>query len=269
MKGLFEVAAGSVRGRDHVRTGKNNQDAFAWKFVEEGLVAVVTDGCGTSDRSEVGAHVGARLFVEACSDELPGFEAQGEAAWDAVRRRMLWTLRRIAALFGGDVDEVVHDFFLFTVLGAVVTPSTTWVVAAGDGVAFVNGKRLRLGPFPGNAPPYLAYGLVEGQRVAPRLEILARVPTGEIDSLFLGTDGAEDLLEGWHRRLPGKDELFGPVEQFWKDDRFFGNADQVRRKLALASREVLRVDPSGQPRLECGLLSDDTTLVALRPRRVR
>jgi len=53
---VFEVAAGSVIGRDHLRPlgWKNNQDGYAIRSSADSIVAVVTDGCGSETKSEVG-----------------------------------------------------------------------------------------------------------------------------------------------------------------------------------------------------------------------
>ena len=58
------IAAGRVLGREHARRGESCQDAFAIRQEGERLVAVVTDGCGSARRSEVGAGLGAVLVVE-------------------------------------------------------------------------------------------------------------------------------------------------------------------------------------------------------------
>ncbi len=55
VQGPFEVAAGSVTGRSHVLGGKPNQDAFAFRAADHGLVGVVCDGCGSGAHNEVGA----------------------------------------------------------------------------------------------------------------------------------------------------------------------------------------------------------------------
>src|SRR4051794_26892607 len=110
MKGLFEVAAGSVPGRDHLGrgnllAGRNNQDAYAWSCSEAGLVAVVCDGCGGGRHSEVGAQLGARLLVTALAPVAPGDRAEPGAgdgtAWlERARLRVVGRLRALAAGMG-------------------------------------------------------------------------------------------------------------------------------------------------------------------------
>jgi len=83
----------------------------------------------------------------------------------------------------------------------------------------------------------------------------------EARSLLLATDGALDLEalaeragHGSAGREERQDRVAG-LEQFWTEDRFFRNADMVRRRLVVSSR-----GPRG------GLLPDDTTIVAVRRR---
>ncbi len=65
MKSIFEIAGGSILGRSHRLTGKNNQDALCCFQESDCTVAVVCDDCGSGAQSEVGAHIGARLVARA------------------------------------------------------------------------------------------------------------------------------------------------------------------------------------------------------------
>jgi hypothetical protein len=169
----------------------------------------------------------------------------------------------------GELGEgVIGEALLFTLVGAVVTPEHTLVFSAGDGLWALNGEAHRLGPFPNNAPPYLAYGLLKPGAVSLQTNTLR--PTAEVDSLLLGTDGAVDLAGLAEAQVPEREEPVGPLSQFWSEDRYFANPDALRRRLALLNRESVRADFSAR-RLERvpGLLSDDTTLVVLRRRQGR
>ena len=101
------------------------------------------------------------------------------------------------------------------------------VFGIGDGVFAVGDEITRLGPFPGNAPPYLGYGLAgEG----PRFSIHRVIPAASFTSALIGTDGAADYsaLEG--AAIPGaRGERVPPLRSFWSEDRFFRNVDAVRR----------------------------------------
>jgi hypothetical protein len=267
MHGLpFEVAAGSVVGREHARAGRNNQDAYFARASEDGWVAVVADGCGSGARSELGAQLGARRVVEGAL-ALLGREVPVDSPEFLPRLggEVLGFLQALASGFGA---EFLGECLLFTVVGAVVTPEHTLVFSAGDGLWALNGEVHRLGPYPGNAPPYLAHGLVK--RGAGSFEARALRPTAEVDSLLLGTDGAADLAGLERALIPELGEPVGPLSRFWTEERYFRNPDALRRRLALLNRESVRADfAAGRLERTPGLLEDDTTLVVLRRRQGR
>ena len=274
----FAIAGGRVTGRAHQRLGHGCQDSLAWYAAAGALVAVVTDGCGSSQHSEVGARLGARLLAAALVRRLERAAAPDDAPDDApndaingalVTRAcddMLAHLRVLARAMGGDLARTVSEHFLFTVVGAVVTPARTLVFAIGDGVVAINGAVHVIGPFPGNCPPYPSYALLDaGAPVA--LSFQATEPTAAIDSLLLATDGAGEILAQPGRSLPGRSEPVGPLAQFWTDDSFFRNPDAVRRRLWLMSREHVTADwHKRQLSRDTGILGDDTTIISIRRR---
>jgi hypothetical protein len=261
----FDIAAASVQGREHARAGRNNQDALCVRASEHGLVAVVADGCGSQPCSELGAQLGVRRLVQAALQRLAEGERVDEATFlPGLREDVLCLLSELR----GDLGRDAVGDFLFTVVGAVMTPTRTLVFSAGDGVWALNGDVHPLGPFPGNAPPYLAYALL-GRDDVP-LAARALVPTEDVHALLLGTDGAVDLSRLATARVPDKDEPVGPLSQLWTDDRYFANPDALRRRLSLLNRESVRADFDARRLLRTpGLLPDDTTVVVLRRRMGR
>lgn len=261
----FDIAAGSVQGREHARSGRNNQDALCVRASEHGLVAVVADGCGSQPCSELGAQLGVRRLAQAALARLEdGARVDEEGFLPGLREDVLELLAELRGELG---REVLADF-LFTLVGAVVTPAHTLVFSAGDGVWALNGEVHALGPFPGNAPPYLAYALLRGEDVP--LVTRALVPTEDVHALLLGTDGVGDLARLASARVPEREEPVGPLSQFWTDDRYFANPDAVRRRLALLNREAVRADFTAHRLVRSpALLPDDTTLVVLRRRMGR
>jgi hypothetical protein len=286
----FAIAGGRVTGRAHQRLGYGCQDGLAWYAAGDALVAVVTDGCGSSQYSEVGARLGARLLVAAITRELgcqPG-RAAGRAGEpdagmpdasmpnasmpnagmiDRACSDVLAHLRPLARAMGGDLAHTVSEHFLFTLVGAVVTRARTMVFALGDGIVAINGAVHVIGPFPGNCPPYLGYRLLD-PAADTALSFQAVEPTAAIDSLLLATDGAGEILAHPGRALPGRGEPVGTLAQFWTDDGYFRNPDAVRRRLWLMSREHVTPDWAGRHlHRDGGILGDDTTVIAIRRRR--
>lgn len=258
----FEIAGGTVTGHAHTVAGRNNQDAFCWTRQDAGLVAVVCDGCSSGAHSEVGAQLGARLIAQAAARRLTSGLAPA-VLLEQVRQEVLAQLHALAlALSTSATGEVaparervlgapapfsrtVSDYFLFTVVGALIADERLTTFSIGDGLIVLNGERRELGPFANNEPPYLGYallprGAVSGSSAQDEFQIhqTAPLPAAELRSLLLGSDGAGDL-DG--------------IADLWTDDRCFRNADMVRRRLTLASRGAAG-----------GRLADDTTVVVLR-----
>lgn len=263
----FEVAAGSVTGRSHVLAGKPNQDAFAFRSAEWGLVGVVCDGCGSGTHSEIGAAMGARIVASQVLREMEaGAAIDDEATFERVRERLLTALASAAEDMGVAHARGVAEFFLFTVLGVVISAERAVVFGAGDGIFAVGDEITRIGPFPGNAPPYLGYGL-SGE--GPPFSIHRAIPASSLTSVLVGTDGAADYcaLEG--AAIPGaRGERVPQLRGFWSEDRYFRNVDAVRRSLSLVNRDVTR--PLWDERRlhkEPGLLEDDTTLLVVRRKK--
>ena len=199
------LAAGSAPGRAHLLAQRPNQDAFALRSGPWGAAAVVCDGCGSEPHSGFGALLGAALAAQAAARQA---EAEGTLDLNALGAEILAGLRLVMASAGLDLRE----HFLFTVVGAAFIGDRATVFACGDGVAAVDGALTRLGPFPDNAPPYLAYAL-EGSAVA-----LERVYDGPAKSVWVGTDGVAEADLG----------------ALWADPRLQLNPDFLRRTLSRA-----------------------------------
>jgi hypothetical protein len=272
MNNMFEMAAGSVVGKEHLRTGKNNQDAYCYRSLPAGIIAVVCDGCSSGAHSEVGAKLGAQLVTDVIYEQLAGHPSalHTEAFWEQVRQAALLQLSKLTAILGSDLVCIVRDYLLFTVVGVVVTPIETVLFAIGDGVIALNDQVIPLPSFPNNAPPYLGYGLISSAVAGLTLEDLKIqvhhcVPTHSVQSILIGTDGVQDAIAAANQSLPGKPELVGGISQFWQNDRYFKNPDCIRRRLTQMNHTLTKPDWEARwLHQEGGLLPDDTTMVVIR-----
>ena len=133
----------------------------------------------------------------------------------------------------------------------------------------LNEEEQRLGPFPENKPPYLAYAMVDSSFSARpgslEFQVVRVVRTEHVKSLLLASDGLEDVFACRECDIPGRSEKLGDLSQFWKNDLFFKNEDALRRRLVLANSEITKLNRSrGELERAQPLLKDDTTLVVLR-----
>jgi len=251
------VTAGSVIGREHARVGRGNQDGVALHRNGELVVAAVTDGCSSGRYSEVGARLGAAHlagWVPQLWRRLGGAaSAPAELAREATDALLAYLYTVSGGLKPGGPDElsqVVADYLLFGFLCAVVDEERAVVFGIGDGVYSVNGASTVLDPGPENAPDYLAYRLlgIRGRRIQARVHCC--VPTAELSSLVIGTDGLVDLLA--RAAEPLKDGApQGGLEQFEKGALYLKNPVQVQKRLTVIG-DLNRH------------LSDDTTLALIR-----
>jgi hypothetical protein len=271
----FDIAGGSVRGRRHEKTGANNQDAFAWRNTDGTIIAVVCDGCGSSRNSEVGAKLGARMTVEALRAWLPVLSNTPAATvLEQARLHLLGQFGELVKTMGNDPLKTILNYFLFTIVGTVITPEKVIAFTHGDGVLAVNDDYANL-TYPDNAPPYLTYDLIR-EALDPSIHghLIFRMHwegrPEEVRNLLIGTDGVNDFHLAADRCIPGKSERVGPLSQFWHDDQYFTNPRRIRRCLKQVNRTVLQVhSDQKRTRKKIGLLPDDTTFIVVRRKQER
>lgn len=274
MKGLIQIAGGSIRGRDHVFGDKPNHDAFCWHQTKDFTVAVVCDGCGSGNHSEVGAKLGARIAVQAISDNLKRFSFAECKSFilEQAKQDIISQLRVLARSMSGSFSEVVMNYFLFTIVGTIITKQGIVVFSIGDGVTLVNGERINATYIPdaSNAPPYIAYwltgsGMFEQAAMTHLSFKYVSIEWHEFDSILIGSDGVQDFIDAETLNLPGKDKPVGPVSQFWTENKHFENPDMIRRRLFLTNSAGQKINWEGK-KIERwrGLLPDDTTLIVVK-----
>ena len=91
------------------------------------------------------------------------------------------------------------------------------------------------------------------------------IPTADLHSFVLATDGLNDILDKPELLIPGTQKEIGPISQLWEENRFFTNPDNLRRWLVQLNREGQKIDWKEQAVMKYhGLLHDDTTLIVGR-----
>ena len=284
MKNLFDVASGSVIGRDHVKPlgWRNSQDAHLSRSAHGCLIGVVSDGCGSAPHSEVGSKLIVQIVCNAIASYLPRYLARTQISqspidiensfsyWEDVQSDLIAHLRVLAKSFGIDVSDVAEEYFLASLVGFVITPFTTFIFSVGDGYYVVNNEIVQLLPAAGNMPAYPGYHLLRKDRLKIsrddcHIKVQLAVPTETVQSIFVGTDGVQELIAAEEKLLPGKTNVVGPLSQFWTEDQFFSNPFGINRRLALVNNEVVIPDwETRRLKRFPGHLKDDTTFVVAR-----
>ena len=270
----FQLAAGSTAGRNHRMASRNNQDSWHIAKNEQCTVAIVTDGCGSGMHSEVGAKLGVRLVCQAVLEEASAYGAD-KVNWRKVEMDVQASLHLLALRMGGDFCQTVTNYFLFTMVGVVLDVKTATFFAEGDGVIIVNSAEQQLGPYPGNMPPYLGYGLLGGWQnsVNPdelQIKSVCEVPLNTLDRFLIGCDGVAKAEKGAPpglldlcaegAKLPGLSQTIGGTEWFWNEDPIYDNPEVLGRRL----KSIAQDWPKASKQPESGLLADDTTMIVGR-----
>jgi hypothetical protein len=218
----YVVASGSVAGTGHTRVRRNNQDGLAVRVDPDRIVAAVCDGCSAGRSSEVGARLGAAWIVA----QLPRILAEStdeQAITERLAADLAGYLRQIAAGLGGGPDAV-HHHLLFTILAAVVEPERALILGLGDGLYAVDGAAHHIDPGPENAPPYLAYRIVDPDCLdRPSLEPLRVLHSStRVDSIWIATDGVAAVGLGELETNPKNPSLLqkrlNVLERLFADD---------------------------------------------------
>lgn len=203
----LRIRGGKVIGRQHVLTGKNCQDAYAiYNPVEdEGQLShtlsagVLSDGCGSSPTSEVGANL---IVQRAISSAMESEVGRIWKKWslhqvvEYVEKSVLEYLSNLPrGIWGGDF--VVKNL-LATVLGFVTDGEKIIIFSSGDGTIFIEDDVLQIDE--DNRPSYLAYNLL-GQKVGFKI---IEVDLKETEKIALASDGFESELidDFWSKEHP-------------------------------------------------------------------
>jgi hypothetical protein len=185
---------------------------------------------------------------------------------ECLEASLLNRLRLAALAISADrnIDDVLLQSYLCTVLIAVVTPHWTAVMGCGDGFYAINGEVVEIPPRPGNQPEYLAYKLFSQipkgfERIG--IKVLKAVDTLDVSSVVIATDGIEPIAR---RRNQGFS-----LADVWEKPQFRDPAAVLSELSRLSEDRVeSQMDksvypPQGRVVTIPGIFADDTTIVYL------
>ncbi len=234
MQQTFEVRVGSVIGSEHVFRQTNCQDKYRYAKIQleakSYLVGVVCDGCSGGPQSEVGAALLAEFIVQEAGRRLKVGCAVEQIPGELYGRALLFLDGLTGLLLGEEAaSEAVSGFagtyLLATIVGFIVGEEKTVVFAAGDGLIILNDELIVRDE--GNAPHYLAYGLLDPSQLEtsrpPRTNFdTLTLDTTELNHLAVWTDGFDPTLQ----------------DQIWQ----LGGPRSLQRKLNVWAKQKLFAD---------------------------
>lgn len=267
----FEIAGGSIIGRDHIQTSKNNQDAYYYENNEHYCLGIVTDGCSNAQYSEVGAQLAVRTLAKAIRMhyKILNMENGNLMFFDLIKNKLLSQIDITSSLMTYDKQpQIINEYFLFTIIGFIIYNDKVHYFWAGDGVIIKYGEISGIQDLiinQDNEPRYIAYSLTKNrEKYKPELEYRTVILTDDLKSIIVGSDGIKNLYEAANETLPGKEELVGDISQFWTEDKYFNNKFAIERRLRLINTPKQHHDENGNFYMAKGKLPDDTTLVVCR-----
>lgn len=139
----WRIAAASVVGTSHERTGSNCQDAHDCRLVADSsgdkvFVGVAADGAGSAARSESGS----RICCQTIASEIERHLAAGHPLKSVTREHAIQWLelaREAVSVAADEEDRSVRDYAC-TLLAAVVGDKHAVFFQVGDGAIVVPGE---------------------------------------------------------------------------------------------------------------------------------
>jgi hypothetical protein len=239
---MFMPLAASTIGNHHKNRAANSQDAFAVIQHKQQTVLVLADGCGSGAHSEVGA----KLAVANLAQRLVGGEDLASAL--AAVTTMLADIAAQICPDQAHYTDIITNYMLFTLLGAVFSPDQAFAFAVGDGVVAWQtdqATQIELLTAPNNAPDYLGYALL-GQEYAIWRQDWVQPP----QKLLLASDGLPAAAA--HALIP----------VLWHDNMWH-NPHNLQRYLTCQGRDTIKMT-AGQLQRTPGRWRDDITVVLAR-----
>ena len=136
----WRVALGKAVGTSHVVSEKPCQDSCAVSIIDVGaepiLVAVVSDGAGSAEFSEIGAHLATSTFIELVEiffeqgGRLPLLQRSDVENW-------LFEIRDSIEAVASSAGQKSREYAC-TLLGAIISAETAAFVQVGDGAIVVS-----------------------------------------------------------------------------------------------------------------------------------
>lgn len=274
MKQWFNIFSGSVPGSDHRTRFRNNEDSYIIISSWDRRGGIVSDGCGSGEKSEIGSWAISRFVNKAIKDydrqigfkQLQNSDARTNGS---VKHFTTWIehsvtkdISAFGKLFSQDDSEFYSRYMLATFVGFLMFDNITIIFHFGDGIYYVRFKdgstEYHKLEYPDNAPPYITYnvltrGVLPEESYQYQKMYYQTFITNDIESLLIATDGMELST---HQI----DELLLDTPKLAKLE--VTNTAWLQQRLQKLGATKTKVDWENQKtRRDLGMFSDDTTAI--------
>jgi serine/threonine protein phosphatase PrpC len=133
----FRVFAAKAMGKSHIDSGIPCQDAFAFEFIDDVLIAAVCDGAGSAALSHIGSQTAATLvvnyFAALCRSDRAIVQMSAEAFKCEAEKAVIEIRAALQAL--AITENTALQDYAATLVGVVLTRSGGYFFHIGDGLA--------------------------------------------------------------------------------------------------------------------------------------
>lgn len=235
------LSKATIVGRDHEFSKKNRQDFVHSLQTGDLSIGVVCDGCGESKYSEVGASLTGIYFLnywrryagihfssykEVSVEALASLKQSLEVGFTDFLLSLQHNL--LFPNISAEKISFVDEFMLCTCLFSVIINDMIIVGHCGDGVIILNGERSSIDQE--GRPEYIAYRSIPKEVLQTRPTALDFFqinvyPQESLDSVIIGTDGIEPLLDkGYLSDLYGtRKRQLQRKFNLWQEQKIFGD----------------------------------------------
>jgi hypothetical protein len=197
----------ALQGFSHRLQLRECQDSHVAEQHEDFLLLLVADGVGSSKNSKIGSSaisnslrrvitLGAREFVPLSKSMSARSFSLKFVEWlnVAMKEELL-----LCKAYLGD-DSAAEQALAATLLGVIITKDVTLSFGCGDGVLVVNNRIQKVTSPEENKPDLPIYAVAAGAKERPggldgQLRLYQFCSTLEVESIFLGTDGAMEIIQ--------------------------------------------------------------------------
>lgn len=235
MSKSFTLKSGKVTGRNHLLSLRNCQDSLKTVSLEinheQYYLGWIADGCSSGLYSEVGANLATEFLIHQSisllRDDFPG-EIIPLFLFEDLLTFLKINLDSQPLDSPQEQATYIHNFLLFTLIGFLIGPRHTTVMAYGDGLIVLN-DQVYLRDFQ-NVSPYPAYLLVDPKYLKSDSNLFKR----EFDLYHIDSNNLEKLAIGDDAWLPEM-EL---ISQIWGHQ----HPNQIQRNMNIWSDQKKLAD---------------------------
>lgn len=214
----FAIGGATQQGTEHALDNLNNQDAISISIAEDFLIVTVCDGCSSThdtlrdslSNNEVGAKLIAFTTTKTIqtligTNDITDSNHFVQTLSQKLTDKLVSIINLLADTNEKDKEIFIFDFLMTTILGLVVTKDYYLVFGCGNGIIGVNNEIRVLEDtgsyFAASILPKCCPSRYSKITESNNLSVLAYGSSSDLTSIFLATDGFNDIVQNFCQEL--------------------------------------------------------------------